>query len=90
MVMLYLVLRWYVGFFFPKRGIFLSVGILDAPTLFWVRNLKGRNIRPYPIKLWRSCMHREKSGHVIFNYDVIWSKQKYISMDKDTNHTPVF
>lgn len=35
-------------------------------------------------------MHREKSGHVISNYDVIWTKQKYIYMDKDTNHMPVF
>lgn len=35
-------------------------------------------------------MHREKSGHVISNYDVIWAKQKYIYMDKDTNHMPVF
>lgn len=62
--------------FSPKHGIFYISRNLDAPTLFWIRNLKGRNIRPYPIKLWRSCMHREKSGHVISNYDVIWTKQK--------------
>lgn len=62
--------------FFPQTWDFYISRNLDAPTLFWVRNLKGRNIRPYPIKLWRSCMHREKSGHVISNYDVIWTKQK--------------
>lgn len=65
---------------------FLSVGILHAPTLFWVRNLKGRNIRPNPIKLGRICMHQEKSGHVIFSYHVIWSKQKIIWTKTQTTH----
>lgn len=62
---------------------FISVGILRTPTLFWIRNLKGRNIRPYPIKLGRSCMHQEKSGHVIHSY-VIWLKQKIIWTETQT------
>lgn len=65
---------------------FISVGILHAPTLFWVRNLKGRYIRPYPIKLGRICMHREKSVFVIFSYHVIWSKQKIIWTKTQTTH----
>lgn len=31
-------------------------------------------------------MHQEKSGHVIFSYHVIWSKQKIIWTKTQTTH----
>lgn len=56
---------------------FRPLGILQHPTLVWFRNLKGRNIRPYPIKLWRICMHQEKSGFVIDVCDIVLNRQAH-------------
>lgn len=64
-----------LGLFERNLGNFTPLGILQHPTLIWFRNLKRRNIRPYPIKLWRICMHQEKSGFVICICDIVLNKQ---------------
>lgn len=46
------------GFPPSAGGTLISVRIRHAPTLFGVRNLKRRNIRPHPIKLGRICTRR--------------------------------
>lgn len=67
-------------------GTFTSVGIGHAPTLFGVRNLKGRNIRPYPIKLGRICMHR---GEIRARYGQLSCHlvETESHTDRDTSHT---
>lgn len=67
----------HVGLLGSNFSNFRPLGILQHPTLIWFRNLKGRNIRPYPIKLWRICMHQEKSGFVIYICDIVLNRQAY-------------
>lgn len=72
-----------VGFLESNFSNFRPLGISQHPTLVWFRNLKGRNIRPYPIKLWRICVHQEKSGFVIYVCDIVLNRQAYGQTDRE-------
>lgn len=67
----------HVGLLESNFNNYRPLGILQHPTLVWFRNLKGRNIRPYPIKLWRICMYQEKSVFVIYICDIVLNRQAY-------------
>lgn len=67
----------HVGLLESNFNNYRPLGILQHPTLVWFRNLKGRNIRPYPIKLWRICMYQEKSVFVIYICDIALNRQAY-------------
>lgn len=76
-----------MGFSPSAGGTVISVGIGHAPTLFGVRNLKGRNVRPYPIKLGRICT---RWGEIRAHYCQLschWVETESHT-DRDTSHTP--